>query len=81
MICWVLCRQYHYYWSVGCGVCGVFCLYAEESRRRDYGGEEARLSCERERDGLEVGVGVGLVGLGGKEKERVHGCLYNIVRI
>ena len=70
-----MCRQYCYYWSVGCGVCGVFCLYAEESRWRDYGGEEARLSCEREREGW-FGVGVGLAGVGGMEKEGImDGCV------
>ena len=53
-------RQYRYYRSVGCGVCGVFCLYAEESWWRDYSGEEARLKCMREG---RLGVDFGLVGL------------------
>ena len=60
-----VCRQHRYDWSVGCGVCGVFCLYAEESRWRDYGGKEARLGCERE--GW-AGIRFGLVGVGGKGK-------------
>ena len=76
-----MCRQYRYYWCIGSGVCGVFCLYAEESWWRNYSGEEARLDCERERE-MEgshcVGVWPGWIAL---EKERDHAWMYTIAKI
>ena len=68
-----MCRQYRDYWIIGRGVCGVFCLYAEESWWRDYSGKEARLECVREG---QLGVGCGLVGW-----LTDHGRMCTIVKI